>query len=335
MILFAVIVAILYVLTSVRAANISVFTKDKSDSLKSVLSIIIVLHHVYLSMGYGFLSQFKSWGAVVVSIFFFISGYGLRKSFSLKGDEYLHGFIKKRILQSILIPFGSILLLQCALSLTFEHGIELTALLKNNGERWFVVTILYLYLTFWLSAKLGSVKRLDMLLFISIMLYYIIMRNVGFDRCWYISVWAFLCGVLYCRYEPCIISCYKDISVLKYISIPILSLTMVGLYVSGAYVKFGSELLYSLVYVIIPVICCVLSTSLKFERLNGSRVLRYLGGISYEIYLCHGVVILFLAKCDVIASNGVWFTILTLLLSVIMASFAKQITLLINRAVNL
>ena len=70
------------------------FGRGKVFPLKGILAVLIVLHHLTYEIKSPLLQPFHSWGAPIVSVFFFISGYGLMTSYKNKGKHYLSGFIK-------------------------------------------------------------------------------------------------------------------------------------------------------------------------------------------------------------------------------------------------
>lgn len=76
--------------------------------LRGVLAMGIVIHHISLRVvdaipgGMWIFPQFQFWGAPIVAVFFFLSGYGLMVSLITKGENYLDGFLKKRLLKIVL-----------------------------------------------------------------------------------------------------------------------------------------------------------------------------------------------------------------------------------------
>ena len=80
----------------------SPFNVDRTLSLRGILVLLIVLHHLSgvtsfpgLSPSFRMLvSQFTFFGGGAVSMFFFISGYGLMASLHKKGKIYLDSFYK-------------------------------------------------------------------------------------------------------------------------------------------------------------------------------------------------------------------------------------------------
>jgi RHS repeat-associated protein len=97
MILFFILIILGLILSFLSKRAYGVFSKDRITPFRGILALFIILHHIYLYGHYPALSEFKSWGAIAVSIFLFVSGYGLNKSYLLKGTAYLSDFLKKRI----------------------------------------------------------------------------------------------------------------------------------------------------------------------------------------------------------------------------------------------
>ena len=90
-------------------AQLGAFSVEATLPLRGLLAFGIVLHHISLRVTQQFsdmpvMDQFALWGAPIVAVFFFLSGYGLMKSLQVKGPSYLAGFLKKR-LSKVALPF--------------------------------------------------------------------------------------------------------------------------------------------------------------------------------------------------------------------------------------
>lgn len=322
--LFAIIVFICFFLSIVIKGEFSQFSKDKVTPVRGILAIFIILHHVYLCGHYGFLSEFKSWGAISVSMFLFISGYGLTKSYQIKGASYLKGFIKNRLCMAILLPCAVVILLQALIALVSGNCVTFLGLLKNNGERWFIAAILYLYLSFYLTAIART--KLKSIIIISLVLAYVLVAiNLNLGRCWYISIWGFVVGNMYAENESYILEKFNQYKFLYYLTIPTLMGLMAICYVLGVILPSFMQISFSMVYAIIPMLFALILQKLDVARLHESKILKFLSGISYELYLTHGVVILLLSKYGLFANNGVLFLMLVLLLTVGLATFVRFI----------
>ena len=146
------------------------FSMDLSSALKGAAATGIILHHLtqnvtkYGSHPMGPVTFFNEIGILFTSIFFFLSGYGLIRSYFSKKD-YFSSFLQKR-LPHVLIPFFvSNVIYYLGLGIyfgylkDFYHGhadsaldavVSLSGFLLLNTNTWFLVEITILYLLFYL-----------------------------------------------------------------------------------------------------------------------------------------------------------------------------------------
>jgi peptidoglycan/LPS O-acetylase OafA/YrhL len=73
------------------------FDLNHTIGLRGILAILIMFHHCSTKVNLPWMHYFENIGPLVVSVFFFISGYGVCKSYLKKGDAYLNGFLHKRL----------------------------------------------------------------------------------------------------------------------------------------------------------------------------------------------------------------------------------------------
>ena len=142
---------------------------DSFMSLRGFAAIGVILHHIsqeqafQMANGYGSkpgeLSPFVNAGFIFVAIFFFCSGFGLIKSYETKPD-YLNGFLKKRVLKTLVIPYYvSILIygiLRFASGERFAPAQWVTNLLgitMMNPYAWYPIIAAILYVAFYLIFK--------------------------------------------------------------------------------------------------------------------------------------------------------------------------------------
>ena len=135
---------------------------DSMKSLRGFAAMGVILHHIsqeYFFQEEGILSPFVNAGAYFVAIFFFCSGYGLIKSFDSKKD-YLKGFIRKRIVRTIVVPFYVNILIYGLLKfiVKFPHeGVQwvtnLLGVTMMNRYAWFPIVLGLLYLVFYLCFR--------------------------------------------------------------------------------------------------------------------------------------------------------------------------------------
>ena len=82
--------------------QLGTFSVGETLPLRGLLAVGIVLHHIsqrviQAAPDVTGISQFEYFGAPIVMVFFFMSGYGLMKSLQVKGMAYLDGFFKSRM----------------------------------------------------------------------------------------------------------------------------------------------------------------------------------------------------------------------------------------------
>jgi len=322
MFLFVICILALYLISFLPADVISI-SKDRTATLKAIMAVLIVVHHLSLQ-GILFLHTFHSWGAPIVSLFLFLSGYGLMKSLCMKGNVYLSDFFKHRIVKGIVIPFLIAWTIYRILNIVSLPNIfkELEELIYDGRtilpHSWFVFAILYFYVSFYISYKYFNSKVSFLVLIALIILFELWCQYWNYDRCWYISALGFPTGILVGKYEGKTIKRLKG-SIGYYCVVPI-SLVVIALCV---YAKM--EIPYMLVYILIPIIFATLLFKVKFENLIRLKIIRYLSGISFEIYLSQGISMCILRGSFLNLKSDYLYVILTLFFTLVIATFIKLI----------
>lgn len=282
------------------------FNKDKSTVLKAVFPLLIVAHH--LSFSVDSMLVFRSWGSPIVSLFFFCSGYGLMKSFKVKGDIYLSSFIINRVIRSLILPF--------VLAKILMYVINGSLVLPYS---WFVPTMLYCYLLFYIFAKYGR-RYLLIYILIFCLLYVVTLMYMGFAKYWYISILAFPFGLFYASKENVFRGLWSN-PVLYYATIPLCLLSICALYLCE------NEIAYMLCYVLLPLIMVNICCKNRVERIS-CRFVLFCAGISYEIYLVQGVVMTFLRSKHI--TSDALYVLWTYLLVLFVAYGLKKIEVVLK-----
>ncbi|WP_173468755.1 acyltransferase family protein [Fibrobacter succinogenes] len=74
-------------------------------SYRGLFAILVILLHLAQRTESGVLFRYFTFtGMLPVPFFFFLSGYGLQKSYIVKSDKYRNGFLLKRV-PTVLIPY--------------------------------------------------------------------------------------------------------------------------------------------------------------------------------------------------------------------------------------
>ncbi|MGJ1330585.1 acyltransferase family protein [Sphingobacterium siyangense] len=290
MISFALLIIILYSLslfTSFYKEVYQPFNNEISQKLKGISCLLIICYHLNFHVSTPIVAFASNWGAPVVSIFLFISGYGLMASYLKKGAQYLKGFLKKRlwrVCEPLFIVTVIYLTLQYFDRGSFETG-QLSGLI-NKGITplpfsWFAYSIIIFYTFFFISFRWKNITLPYKILFMSLLAigYMLIILTTDYKRAWWVSSMAFLSGLIY-RYNEQHIITFTHKKWIHFI------LTPIACGVIYLLVQTKIEILFSIVYFIIPALIVNL---LSFLNWNGGKIFTYLGKISYEVYLLHGL----------------------------------------------
>ena len=135
---------------------------DNMKSLQGFAALGVILHHIsqeYFFQEEGVLSLFVNAGAYFVALFFFCSGYGLIKSLDTKKD-YLKGFIGKRVVKSLVIPFYVNVILYGLMMFIVKWPLEPLQWVTNflgitmmNRYAWFPIVLALLYIVFYIHFR--------------------------------------------------------------------------------------------------------------------------------------------------------------------------------------
>ena len=277
--------------------TVTSFTKEKTMVLKAILPFLIIIHHTHM-----FEPDFYQMGAFVVSLFFFISGFGLenkRKSTGLEIRKLPQAIYK--LLKPLFFP---ILLYYVCFYLFSDRDFyrELTNNLLSwqlaLPYTWFILTLLVLYIIMYLCAFVAK-RNVFFLITIctSILLFCVAGKVLGIPSWGRNTVTAFLAGVIYRNNEHLIIDRLRLINrgqrYLYAVLIVILLGIIISLSVCGITYPYFTVLdrpFYA--YTWSTLFFCLL---VFFPPVTHS-VFSILGKISYEMYICQSIGFLLLGQ---------------------------------------
>lgn len=284
--------------------------------VRALLAILIVLSH-FPYYGVAGMTNLRFLAPVCVSIFLFISGYGLTISHQQKGMAYLRTFFRQRVLR-IVLPAILVALLHGLLFGGVGVGpFERGRLIVTEGATllphyWFVWTILFDYLVFWLSCRLFRASHAKYAILLLTLAFTLATFFAGFDRCWWICSLAFPTGVFYAGYESYLYSFCAKRNINYWLILLLCALVFVSLYLSGIL------LLRMLCYVVLPVAAALAIAPIPLDKLK-MPVLRFIGTISYEIYLIHITTMSLLRNGPFQLSSTSLYVVAVLCLSLVLA----------------
>lgn len=270
----------------------------KSNIIKGICISVIVLHHVSQSFSSpGLLRPFLDFGYLGVSVFLFLSGYGLTSSFVRK--KSLADFAKARLMK-VYLPFfilSNIYILTCVLIgndlrvdffsfLLFSFGFYII-----NESYWFVYFIFLSYFIFYVSFRFlkAEIKVISFMILIFI-IYWIFCFLLGIGKWWYTTCFCFPLGVFFVLKKEKIhflLMTYLPFCIFLSLFIMLLSITFAMN--SSSFLASVGKTISSLSFVLIFYILVSLVT---FK----SKLLYLLGNYSYEIYLTHVLILAFISN---------------------------------------
>ena len=315
-----------------------------TSGLRGFLALGIIFHHIspLVKTGEEF-SNFSYMGTYIVSIFFFLSAYGLYVQNESR-ENYLDNFLVKR-LSKIIVPFFIISLIYMFYRFVNGQLIDLNFFINlfkqgstiiYNG--WFVDIIILMYIFFYLSFKFFQNKFLSIVFnTIFIICYICLAIKLGYNFWWYNSVLAFAIGLIWAKNQNKI-----DRFLEKYYFIVIVLVTVL-LFVSHRYdillkyLHIEDSYSYALAANLDNIIFTIYFIIVFLKRINFSNVyLNLIGRISFELYMIHGLVISMFAKIFVSSRvNDVLFTLFVLIISLILAWIVNKIDKRIIQKVSL
>lgn len=266
------------------------FDRENTNLLKGILALFIMFHHLGIHTDVPAVSYiFSNLGYSITGMFFFMSGYGVGISYLNKGRAYISGFLPKRL--GKLLPIFLILTVIYIGIAIVIYGRDITAQIQSflEGEpplpnSWFIFAIIYFYLTFYVSCLISdNPKRVGILLAAFTCIYLYTTKEIfDFKTHWWLT---YTCATV--GYVMAINPIKGDFRKFIYLLIAVQLLFTVNdkmhlivLPYSQMVITHGIEVLFRSV--------CVFATvySLGIPK---SKFLALLGGISFEIYITHGI----------------------------------------------
>jgi peptidoglycan/LPS O-acetylase OafA/YrhL len=281
------------------------FTRDKMLPVRALCALLIVAGHLAIPVGARYLQPFLEPAACSVAIFLFISGYGLSKSYEAKGNDYLRHFFSRRIWKVLWPALVALILFYILIpdpSRSYLHDLYLTFRRGSPplAQLWYVIEIFCLYLLFWLSFRFLPDRYRIIALWLGALLFMGVTFSLGYTRNWWIHTLAFPTGVTYAHTENTVLSWMNKRRLNPWLTLTGLSFLFVLLYLTG------NPYVWTLCYVVLPLICALVVSLLPLERIR-DPFMRFIGTVSYEIYLFHGIAIAALRGKKIYIDSDGWY----------------------------
>jgi membrane-bound acyltransferase YfiQ involved in biofilm formation len=309
--------------------------KDNTENMKAIAITIIVIHHFSQKLeNTGLLTPFKGFGYLGVSIFFFLSGFGLMVSYMNK-ENYLSNFFTKRM-SKVYIPFVLVNIIQLIFSyfisntrydlsniICYIFGIKLI-----SCELWYILIILLWYVLFYISFKYFEKSTGEKILYVVAIAYFLLSWRFGLSKNWYDTSFIFPIGVSFCLRKDKIINIMnKYYLALLGSSFALFGVTFVLNHEKTAIQFIIIRALSSIFFVLL-----INLFLLKVDTSN-NKALAFIGSISFEIYLVHNRLPIFQTLSNGDNING--FHLIIYFGIVIAVSMGlNRVNMYINRIIN-
>ncbi len=298
------------------------FDKDYTTVIKGLCCIIVILVHIPYEHGNAVQNAAGSFGYICVTLFFMFSAYGL--TWSVKNKEgYLNNFFRKRVL-TLLTPYIIICLLKAICGFKVFYG----------GTN-FVFVIFMFYIIFYVSHKYISKKYRDILICTFVILYSLIGQIAndffGLENMilkWQTESLGFMYGIIFAN----IIESFKE-KAKKHNAVKIGILALLSGILGISYLKYKYILFTGdyILRIILGIFIIMLLFTVTIHFRIGNVFTKYLGKISYEVFLLHGFIMSVFSVLKLRASSGIYILMVILGTLIIATVINKVDTLIIQR----
>ena len=312
-----------------KETTVTLFSKQYTDALKCICCIIVVMVHFPPLYQNRLQDMIGSFAYVCVTLFFMISSYGMQFSCERKSD-YLKNFWRNRLV-SLLIPCAIINIIAYIASRLIK-GSDTSPDILWSIDSYVLILLeycLWFYIIQLIARKLKITNKwtIDGLLILgvvgtSLILY---LPSGGVENSplgWSYERYGLIWGIILYRFMPQIKKWLTGNRWSKLVLFLVLSM-MLGL----AYLKYKTVYFYGeyLLKIVLGLAIIVFLLLVTIGREYNNRIVVYIGSISYEIYLLHGIVIGNLAQLAPELSSGK-FIITVYIATVIIADLVHRLS---------
>jgi peptidoglycan/LPS O-acetylase OafA/YrhL len=274
-------------------SDLNHFSVENTLPLRGILALCVVVAHLQQRFPFSYFAVLGSLGAPSVAVFFFISGYGLTKSYLNNGRKYLDGFLVKRL--GKILPLFIFLTCLCLELQWLYADVSVSTQLKNlflKGSppldfSWFIYVIILIYVSFYIVARITSEFRFLLIgMIITCVCYISCVYSIGYGGFWYITVPSFVSGLVISRYEKQV---RQFVVQYHWKTLMILILAWVGSKTINHANFFYIGHLFLSVDNCIPLFTLIIAYTIGVPKY---KILCNLGKKSLSIYLFHGLYIM-------------------------------------------
>lgn len=337
-ILIVLLISLLFVYKRI-ANNEDLLLKDfnlrETLPLRGILAICVMLTHLcpYLINEAPLFTDFCLWGPPSVATFFLLAGYGMAFSYRMKGEVYLHGFFKKRLLR-LLWPLFFMTIIYQSYNAYKGYFDWQKMLWEPSPMSWFIYALIIWYVGYYFSFKISKMRKVQLRLIWGFTFAYLAITVYLKQYYFYISILPMPMAITYVFYEEKVKSVISTHAKSVWWATIITVLVIVGYAVAGQHnvnlPGWGIP-----VYTITPWVIVYITYYLGGWK---NKFTNFIGEISYEFYIVHGFIIVLLGNCNLFDmtgySNAISMIILVFGLTIFTAWILSQLCIQINNIIR-
>lgn len=304
--------------TKITDTSAHLFNYSNTTVLRGFWSLVVILVHIPAAYQNRLQDMVGSFAYIGVTFFFLVSAYGLKKSAAVHGVK---GFWRRR-LPKLLVPMFVVNIVEIFVNNKIWDIMWLPLYLPFYIDTW-VQWLLICYFIFWLTYRIEGIKQKDIWVsmgIIAVSLYrYVFISDGG----WPTEIFGFIWGLLLANGK--MLGQKKATTKTWLYSCAILcagSLAVGVLYLQYKFVAFWGDYLLKIFlgFLLLGLLICI-NKRVDF----GNKIGLWLGGISYEIYLTHTLVMRWLADVKITWLSGPYI-ITVVILTIAFALLANKIS---------
>lgn len=281
-------------------SGLKYLSTESTGALKGIAAGFIVLHHLSKDVVTGGPLRIMQYiGILMVALFYFVSGYGLSYGLTNK-ENYLRDFLHKR-LTAVMVPYWILLTAKVVADALCGKVYPVPKLFLSYigfeyiTNTWFIISIIVIYLAFYVAFRFGEALCLDyhvsiIILAIELSAYIIICMAAGMPSCYTASVVAFPMGIFWHKKEDVILGFIlkRYWKFLMFFG----SLAVFGFFgrLALSYAGWDNEILHTLLRNMVCFFFVAVSVVILM-KLDLGGIGTLLGKISLEIYISHSVLL--------------------------------------------
>lgn len=307
------------------------FTFEDTKVLKGIICIIVILVHIPKSFQNPIQDMIGSFAYIGVTFFFLTSSYGLKYKMDNKQD-YLNNFWQNR-LSKLLVP-AIIINIVASIIEFLSYGFKESIILNIfNINKWVLLLLLF-YLLFYLinKMKISNLKK-DILIIMLVVICSLVDKLTPFKITlrWPTECLGFAYGIILYDY----FNSYKSWINKNYL-FKLISLFIIGVIFGLLYLKFKP--LYFIgdycLKIILAIVLLMLLMQLIARIKLGNKISKFLGSISYEIYLFHYVSFKILQLIKINFNSGIYIVIVIIITIIFSFIINKISKLIVNKLIK-